>query len=333
MTKIFGGIIMNIKYSVFISNVASCSDRYCSAYGREFSIKEMFERVKSIPSISAVDIVLTENFKNNIDTVKNCLKETGLELASVAVDTFANPIFKSGSLASTSPDVRKKAIEDAKFAVDFANECGCKTVTLWPGQDGYDYMFTADYIKERTLFSDALKEICEYNKNIDITLEYKLKEPRTHSYISTVGTTLLMLNDIKCNNAGIALDYGHAVLGYENPAESIAICKMYGDKLKHIHINDNYGVWDDDMIVGNVHTIAYLEFLYWLKKTDYKGYITFDQFPYREDGRDAVAESAEWMTYLIKLIDNIESHEVETIIQNGNPVEASKLIRKIMRGK
>ena len=129
------------------------------------------------------------------------------------------------------------------------------------------------------------------------------------------------------------IDYGHALIGYENPAESVAICKMYGDRLKHIHINDNYGVWDADMIVGNVHTITYLEFLYWLKKTDYSGYITFDQFPYREDGRDAVSESAEWMTYLIELIDRTESKEIESVIQSGSPIEASKLIRKMMSGK
>lgn len=324
---------MNVKYSVFISNVASCCDRYCAAYGRKFSIEEMFERVKSIESIKAVDIVLTEEFKNNLDIVKDCLKKTGLELASVAVDTFANPIFQKGSLSSIDEKIRRQAIDDAKFAVDFAKEMGCKIVTLWPGQDGYDYMFAADYIKERTLFSDALKEICEYDKDITVTLEYKLKEPRTHSYISTVGTTLLMLNEIGCENAGIALDYGHAVLGYENPAESVAICKMYGDRLKHIHINDNYGVWDDDMIVGSVNTITYLEFLYWLKKTDYKGYITFDQFPYREDGRDAVSESAEWMTYLIDIVDKADSAEIERVIKTGSPIEASKLIRKMMRNK
>ncbi len=324
---------MNVKYSVFISNVASCCDRYCAAYGRKFSIEEMFERVKSIESIKAVDIVLTEEFKNNLDVVKDCLKKTGLELASVAVDTFANPIFQKGSLSSIDEKIRRQAIDDAKFAVDFAKEMGCKIVTLWPGQDGYDYMFAADYIKERTLFSDALKEICEYDKDITVTLEYKLKEPRTHSYISTVGTTLLMLNEIGCENAGIALDYGHAVLGYENPAESVAICKMYGDRLKHIHINDNYGVWDDDMIVGSVNTITYLEFLYWLKKTDYKGYITFDQFPYREDGRDAVSESAEWMTYLIDIVDKADSAEIERVIKTGSPIEASKLIRKMMRNK
>ncbi|MBQ7976448.1 MAG: TIM barrel protein [Clostridia bacterium] len=324
---------MNVKYSVFISNVASCLDRYCKAYGREFSIEEMFDRAKSIPSLEAVDIVLTEDFRSNLDTVRACLKKTGLKLASVAVDTFANPIFQHGSLSSTDEKVRRKAIDDAKFAVDFAEEMGCKIVTLWPGQDGYDYMFQADYITERRLFSDAVKEICDYNKNIIITLEYKLKEPRTHSYISTVGSTLLMLEDIKCENAGIALDYGHAALGYENPAEAVAMCKMYGDRLRHIHINDNYGVWDDDMIVGSVNPLPYIEFLYWLKKTDYNGYITFDQFPYREDGRDAVAESAEWMTYLINLTDAADEAEVERVLKSRSAVEASKLMRKLLRGK
>ncbi len=324
---------MSKKYSVFISNVASCNDRYCAAYGKKYSIEEMFERVKSIPLLSAVDIVLTQEFKENISIVRECIEKTGLKVASVAVDTFANPIYQKGSLSSTNEKIRRMAINDTKYAIDFASAVGCDIVTLWPGQDGYDYMFQADYIKERTLFSDALKEICNYNKKITITLEYKLKEPRTHSYISTVGATLLMLKDIDCDNAGIALDYGHAALGYENPAEAVAMCKMYGDKLKHIHINDNYGVWDDDMIVGSVNTVSYLEFIYWLRRTGYDGYITFDQFPYREDGRDAVAESAEWMQYLEELVDKADHSEIERVIKLNDANEASQLIRKIMKGE
>lgn len=326
--------MLNMKrnYSVFISNVGSCMDRYCAAYGREYSIEEMFERVKSIPLLSAVDIVLTPDFKNNLDTVKKCLKKTGLKLASVAVDTFANPIYQKGSLSSVNPDIRRQAINDAKFAVDFAAEMNCQIVTLWPGQDGYDYLFQADYIKERTLFSEGLKEICEYNKDITITLEYKLKEPRTHSYISTVGSTLLMINDIGCENAGIALDYGHAALGYETPAEAVAMCKMYGDRLKHIHINDNYRLWDDDMIVGSVHTLEYLEFIYWLRRTGYTGYMTLDQFPYREDGRDAVEESAKWLDALETVVDNVDMDEIAAVISKNDAIEASRLMRKILLG-
>jgi len=323
---------MNRKYSVFISNVASCNDRYCAAYGREFSMDEMFDRVKSIPLLSAVDLVMNKMFREDTDGILKNMERTGLKVASIAVDTFANPLFQQGSLSSIDKDIRNTAIQHSKEAIDFAAKIGCKTVTLWPGQDGYDYIFQADYIKERQLFADGVKELCEYNKDIDITLEYKLKEPRTHSYISTVGATLLMINDIGCENLGIALDYGHAALGYESPAEAVAMCKMYGDRLKHIHINDNYRLWDDDMIVGSVHSLEYLEFIYWLRKTGYEGYMTLDQFPYREDGREAVAESAEWLDAFERIIDKADMAEIDAVLAKKDAISASKLMRKLLLG-
>lgn len=323
---------MNRKYSVFIFNVASCSDRYCPDYGREFSMEEMFDRAKSIPLISAVDLVMNRQFSPRKQQIKENLERTGLKVASVAVDTFANPLFQQGSLSSIDIKVRDAAISAAKDTMDFAAELGCNIVTLWPGQDGYDYIFQADYIKERRLFSDAVAELCDYRKDIQITLEYKAKEPRTHSYINTVGTTLLMAEDIGAENLGVALDYGHAALGYENPAESVAMCKMYGDRLKHIHINDNYRLWDDDMIAGSVHSLEYLEFIYWLRKTGYDGYITMDQFPYREDGRDAVCESTLWMDSLEQIIDRADADEIEDVISKKDAIESSRLMRKILLG-
>ena len=46
-----------------------------------------------------------------------------------------------------------------------------------------------------------------------------------------------------------------------------------------MHFNDNYRLWDDDMIVGSVHTIEYLELLYWLDRVGYDGYLSMDQYP------------------------------------------------------
>ena len=115
---------MERKYSVFIFNVASCSDRYCGAYGREFSMEEMFDRVKSVKELSAVDVVMNEMFKNNKEQIKENLKRTGLRVASVAVDTFANPIYQQGSLSSIDERIRNQAIADTKDAMDFAAEIG-----------------------------------------------------------------------------------------------------------------------------------------------------------------------------------------------------------------
>lgn len=318
------------KYSVFLGNVGSCSDRYCPAYGDPYTIRQLFERVGSINLLKGVDIVLTPELIKNIDIVKKCLKETGLKVISAAVDHFTQKKWKQGTFSSIDPEIRSQAIDATKQAMDIAAELGCGIVTIWPGQDGYDYIFQADYIRERTWFADGVRETCKYRSDINISLEYKMKEPRNHSYVNTVGTTLLMVREIGEANCGVAFDYGHALLGYENPGESVALMKMYGNRLMHVHINDNYRYWDDDMIVGTVHTIEYLEFFYWLRKTGYKGWMTIDQYPYREDGRDAVAESAAWLDCLEALLDQADMDEIGEMLQRKDAVSASRLIRKMM---
>jgi xylose isomerase len=214
--------------------------------------------------------------------------------------------------------------------MDLAVELECDTILLWPGQDGYDYLFQADYIAERAWFTEGVKEVCAYRDDVRVGLEYKTKEPRTHSYINNLGTTLLMIQAIGEPNCGVVLDFGHALLGYENPAESVALLKQYGDKLLQVHINDNYRYWDDDMIVGSVHTLEFLEFFYWLRRTGYEGWISIDQYPYREDGKEAVTESAAWMDFLETLIDRADMDEIAEILKKKNAISASQLMRKLL---
>ena len=60
--------------------------------------------------------------------------------------------------------------------------------------------------------------------------------------------------------------------------------------------------------------------------------MTLDQFPYREDGRDAVAESAEWLDYLESLVDRADMDEIHSVIAKNSGIEASRLMRKLIKG-
>ena len=42
-------------------------------------------------------------------------------------------------------------------------------------------------------------------------------------------------------------------------AEAAVLLRTTGKKLFHIHFNDNYRSWDDDMIVGSVHLVEFVE--------------------------------------------------------------------------
>lgn len=322
------------KYSVFLGNMGVCNDRHCPSYSNaKFNYEQLIERAASIDLIKGIDFVSDEDFWKNYNIIKRSLEKYNLKAVSIVVGLFGKPLWKQGSLSSVHEDVRRQAIEDGKRTKDAAEELGCDFITIWPGQDGFDYMFQADYMQERTWFADGVREICRYKPHIGVALEYKIREPRVHNYISTVGTTILTVNEVGEKNCGIAMDYGHALFGYEVPAESVALMKKWGGNLMHIHINDNFSYSDDDMIVGTVHSIDYLEWLFWLKKTGYDGWFTMDQFPYREDGRDAINESVQWLDAMMTVMEKVDMAEMESVIAKKDAVKSSKFMRKLMFGK
>jgi len=320
------------NYSVILSNVGSCSDRYVTGgYAEPFTIEELFARVAQIPQVSGVELIGTWHVTdNNVKQLKGLLEQYQLQLVSIIPDHFGQMKWKNGSFAAKDPAMRQAAIAHTKEMADAAVELGGNLLSLWPGQDGYDYLFQADYIQERDWFAEGLKEVCRYRSDVNISLEYKPKEPRTHSYLSTVATSLLMTQEVGTDNIGVTIDFGHSLNAYETPAESVALLKKYGNRLFHVHMNDNFRHWDDDMIVGSIHTIETLEFFYWLKRTGYNGWLSIDQYPYREDGLEAVREGVLAMEAFVNLVDSIPAGEIEALLQNGKSPEITAYLRKLL---
>lgn len=326
------GLNMEQRYAVILSNVGSMSDRFLpSGYGRPYTIDQLFARVGQIPQVTGVELVGTWHVTdNNVKELKKYLEAYNLQLASIIPDHFGQAKWKNGSFASKDPAIRREAVAHAKEMVDAAIELGGRLISLWPGQDGYDYLFQSDYMQERDWFAEGIAEVCAYKKDVKISLEYKIKEPRTHSFLSTASNSLLICQEIGVGNVGVTIDFGHSLNAYETPAETVALLKKYGNKLFHVHMNDNYRHWDDDMIVGSIHTIETLEFFYWLKRTKYDGWLSIDQYPYREDGLEAVREGVNAIESFVKLVDSISAEQIETLIRTGNAAESAAFLRKLL---
>lgn len=320
------------KHSVILGNVGNFSDRYMGGgYQREYTLTELFDRVKSIEGVTGVELVSNWHVTpENAKEIKAQLERTGLKLVSIIPDHFGTKKYGRGAFSSKDPAMRRAALEETKEIIDVAKFLGGDLISLWPGQDGYDYHFQGDYIQEHSWFIEGVKQCCLYRPDMKISIEYKPREPRNFSYPATAATTLLMVKEINEPNCGVTIDYGHSTAAKENVAESVAIIKRYGDKLFHIHMNDNYCMWDDDMITGSIHTIPFIEFFYWLKRTGYEGYISTDQYPYREDGRDACNESVRWFDIFEELVDRIDENEMEGLFRSGNAVAISAFLRRLM---
>jgi xylose isomerase len=96
-----------------------------------------------------------------------------------------------------------------------------------------------------------------------------------------------------------------------------------------MHFNDNHAAWDDDMIVGTVHSVTYLETLYWLDRTAFNGWLSMDQYPYREDGAAAIGESILWLVRFDEIMQAYRL-EIDRLIAEADAVQTSRFLRKVL---
>ncbi len=321
---------MTRKFAIILGNLGNTRDRFCSGYKQAKPTADMLREAASIPNVGGVELVGTWDVTpENASEMGKMLGDIGLACVSVIPDLFTDPVFGTGSYTSRDPSVRRQAIDYTKQMCDVAGELSCRIINIWPGQDGYDYLLTADYEQEREWECAAIAEVATAFPDLLIALEYKPKEPRTHSHLARVADTLLLAQETGCANVGITIDTGHAFVAGETVAESVVLTKRAGNRLFHMHFNDNFTHWDDDMIVASIHTVAYIEILYWLDRCGYDGWLSMDQYPYREEAAPALQESVEW---LIKLdaVQRENAELIEGLLKSGDPVETSRFLRGVL---
>lgn len=323
----------NNKYCVELDGVdCSFPDRYMGCgYGHAYTIPEMFERVAAVEKITGIELVSDWQITpENASEMKKYCEDYNLDIVAILPNHFGSPKWGKGAFTSTDPAIRTDAVQMTKTYMDIAAEIGCKQLTIWNGQDGYDYPFTANYLNEISWLQEGIRECADYRKDINLAIEYKVREPRLHCYLSNVYATLAFLQQINRDNVGVCLDVGHAFIAHENPAEAVAACKLYGDKLFHVHMNDNFNVWDDDCITSTEHVIETMEFMYWLKKVGYDGWFSFDQYTPRLDGRDALIEGINWVEDITAVVDTLDDAKMEEMFKRVDAVEMSRLVRELL---
>lgn len=318
---------MERRYAAILGNLGNTRDRFCSGYKQNPSTMEMLLQASRIPHVKGIELVGTWDIRpDTVAEMKSALCDLGLLCVSIIPDLFADPLYWKGAYSSRHESVRRSAIDYTRRMCDAAREIGCKTINLWPGQDGYDYLLAADYDSERGWECEAIRALATEYPDLSFALEYKPKEPRTHSYLARMADTLLLAQETGCPNVGVTIDTGHAFVAGEVVAESVVLAKRAGSRLMHMHFNDNFGSWDDDMIAGSVHSVAYIEMLYWLDRCGYDGWFSMDQYPYREDAAGAIGESIEWLVKFDR-IQREHKAEIDRLVALGDPIETSRFLR------
>ncbi len=303
------------KHALITAFISKTKDRF-HEYNEHKTFEERLDIVTQIDGFSGVEII----YPYEVPSAKACvalLKQYKLNAAAVNVNVKAEPEFRHGGLTSNDPGIRRKAVEIIKQAKDYAQAIGANKVTCCPLGDGYEFNFNCDYANMWRRLVESFSQAGSYRPEIPLFIEYKPCETRGRCFVDTAAKTLCLLNDIGIDSMGITLDYGHSKYGDDNPAEVVAL--LANSRYPYyIHINDNNGKWDWDYMVASNNYIAYVEFLYYLKKYNYTDYLTSDTSPTRWDIRGTFEANSRMTTKIWNKLNHIDHDELGSLIANGD---------------
>jgi xylose isomerase len=306
-------------------------DRYATdAYGPPVGVLEAIDRAGAVGDLVALDINYPFDEGVTVDQIRDALAKNRLRCHAITPASYSRK-FQKGALTNPDPALRRAAIALYKQAVGAARTLGAKYVKFWPGQDGYDYPFQADYAQLWNCSVDGVREVAEFAPDMQFAIECKFKEPRSHMFFSNVATTLLAIQAMNVDNVGIVYDLGHSLFAKETPAEAVQLAARHG-RLTSVELNDNWRDWDDDMAVGSVHLIETLEFLLALRTIGWNEVLLLDQFPFREDPVAAARESIRTVRQLDAVLDRLDLDALRAVQAKQDALAAQRLVLDLFLG-
>ena len=320
----------NQRYAARLNAFKIGASEYWPGKNR-ISTGDLLARAATVDGLNSADLNYPDHF---VDETPKELKQTldtlNVSLNGLAMRYYTDPGFKLGGFTNPDSKVRQEAIDITLRGIDALAEMGGSLMTLWLGQDGFDYSFQLDYNRAWNDTLEALGKVCDHNPDVDISLEYKPNEPRSFALMPDVGSNLLALNELNRTNTGVTLDFAHVLYADEMPAHAAAMVYRQS-RLLGVHLNDGYAKRDDGLMIGSVHPQQTLELLVEMIKNDYDSAIYFDTFP-DLSGLDPVAEAQTNVQVVQRLISIAEQLARDDSLQNAIDHQNAPLSQKLVSG-
>ena len=177
-------------------------------YHEPMELDEQLEVLSRIRGLDGLGVVYpAPPLPDDPDKLVKKLGQHNLKVGDVTVDNYAHRKWRHGAFVTTESAIRRENIRLCKDAMDFAAAIPGAGLTLWPGHDGFDYPFQTDYRKGWKNLVDSCQQICGHNPKVKVAIEYKQKDPRQKQYLSNMGKTMMLINDVR--HAQLDGRFGH----------------------------------------------------------------------------------------------------------------------------
>ena len=323
------------KFAARLNSFRVGEREYWRELNRKPTTLDLLDRASKVAGLNCVDL----NYPDHLADVSEAgiidkMSEIGISLNGYAMRYYDDDAYKIGAFTHPDPTIRRLAIDLTKRGLDSLAAAGGSVMTLWMGQDGFDYSFQADYAALWQHTIEGIREVADHNPSIDVSIEYKPNEPRSFSLMPDVATTLLAIREIDRPNLGVTLDFAHVLYADEMPAYAAALIARHS-RLLGVHLNDGYAKRDDGLMVASVHPIQTVELLYALDRMSYEGAIYFDTFP-DTTGLDPISEcgaNIDTVSALRRVVERLKDSELlASAILRQDPVASQRIVQAALYG-
>lgn len=235
-----------------------------------------------------------------------------------------------GSFTSADAGERQEVVDDLKRVIDFAAELGCYRVTTCPLNEGADVPFEVDYEQMYDYAAETLAAACAHNRDVRVCLEYKISDPRARVLFGTAGETASFCQWANIDNLGATFDIGHSMLAEETPAQA-AVLLAKTNRLFYVHLNDNDGRWDWDMIPGTYHLWEFVELFHTLRRLGYKDdWYAFDVFAKEIDQVETFDAVMQMTRKLEEIARRVDEGQMEQLMRERNPAQTVRYLYSLL---
>lgn len=307
---------MKLKHAIMVGMMGRIADRF-HEYQAASDLARRLEMCQQIKDIDGIEIVYPQDFSNIPQTLQ-MVKDSGLGVSALNLNVKGEKKWQNGSFTNPDPNLRREAVDYLKCAMDLAADLGTSMVTCCPLIDGHNYAFEVDYLKQWQWLTEGIQEASKHRSDIRVSLEYKLNESKNYNILSDMGRTLFLCEQMGMPHVGVTMDVGHALIAKETPAEALSLAAL-NNRLFYVHFNDNAREWDWDMLPGAVNVWDLIEVIFYLKRMEWDGWLSYDVAMREGTIVDGMSASISIVKTAEAFVEKVGVDTLEGYIKEGLP--------------
>lgn len=219
---------------------------------------------------------------------RQLMADNGLVMGSFLPAFYRYPY----SLSSANDIARQDSIQYIQECMENAVALGSPVLLIVPEKTVYGQSIEDAW--ER--LADSIDVICRYGRQFDIMLGLEAVNHYVSDMVNTAGDALRMIEQLEHENLGVVLDTGHMNLASETTPDAVA---KLGDKLLQVHINDNDGVHQQNLVPGE-GAFNFTELIDVLDQSGFNGFLMAELgYHYTYDPDPAVQLTATRMRQML----------------------------------